>query len=295
MIETRLLQYFLAIAEEQSITRAAEYLHISQPTLSKQMMDLEKSLGKQLLIRGRKRVTLTEEGAYLRSRAQEIISLMDKTESAFRENEQNITGDVYIGCGEHRSTFSIMQLIRTIQEEYPDIQFHFFSSNADAITERLDKGLLDMGFLLEPEISPRYDYQKLPLHETWGILMRKDSPLAVKKEISFSDLTDLPLIMPSQTSNRDHLTTFFADEMTEPHIVSTYNLIYNAGLMVEAGMGYALCIDELINTAGNHPLVFRPLSPLLQSDVYLFTKKYQVFSKATKLFLNRLEKKLGNL
>ncbi|MDE6212798.1 MAG: LysR family transcriptional regulator, partial [Lachnospiraceae bacterium] len=166
MIETRLLQYFLAVAEEQSITKAAEYLHISQPTLSKQMMDLEESLGKQLLIRGRKRITLTEEGTYLRGRAQEIISLMDKTESAFRENEQNITGDVYIGCGEHRSTFSIMRLIRTIQEEYPDIRFHFFSSNADAITERLDNGLLDMGFLLEPEISPRYDYQKLPLHET---------------------------------------------------------------------------------------------------------------------------------
>ena len=295
MIETRLLQYFLAIAEEQSITKAAEYLHISQPTLSNQMMDLEEHLGKQLLVRGRKKVTLTEEGTYLRGRAQEIISLMDKTESAFRENEQNITGDVYIGCGEHRSTFSIMQIIRTIQEEYPDIQFHFFSSNADAITERLDKGLLDMGFLLEPEISPRYDYQKLQLRETWGILMRKDSPLAGKKEISFSELADLPLIMPSQTSNRNHLTTFFADEMVEPHIVSTYNLIYNAGLMVEAGMGYALCIDELINTAGNHPLVFRPLSPLLQSDVYLFTKKYQVFSKAAKLFLSRLEKNIGCL
>ena len=295
MIETRLLQYFLAVAEEQSITKAAEYLHISQPTLSKQMMDLEESLGKQLLIRGRKRVTLTEEGTYLRGRAQEIISLMDKTESAFRENEQSITGDVYIGCGEHRTTFSIMQIIRTIQEEYPDIQFHFFSSNADAITERLDKGLLDMGFLLEPEISPRYDYQKLPLHETWGILMRKDSPLASKEEITFSELVDLPLIMPSQTSNRDHLTTFFPNEMAEPHIISTYNLIYNAGLMVEAGMGYALCIDELINTAGNHPLTFRPLSPLLQSDVYLFTKKYQVFSKAAKLFLNRLEKYMDSL
>ena len=295
MIETRLLQYFLAIAEEQSITKAAEYLHISQPTLSKQMMDLEESLGKQLLIRGRKRVTLTEEGTYLRGRAQEIISLMDKTESAFRENEQSITGDVYIGCGEHRSTFSIMQIIRSIQEEYPDIRFHFFSSNADAITERLDKGLLDMGFLLEPEISPRYDYQKLPLHETWGILMRKDSPLAVKKEISFSELADLPLIMPSQTSNRNHLTTFFADEMSKPHIVSTYNLIYNAGLMVEAGIGYALCIDELINTTGSHPLTFRPLSLHLQSDVYLFTKKYQVFSKAAKLFLSRLEENFGSL
>ena len=290
MIETRLLQYFFAVAEEQSITRAAEYLHISQPTLSKQMMDLEENLGRQLFIRGRKKVTLTEDGAFLRGRAQEIISLMDKTESAFRENEQSISGDVHIGCGEYRSTFSIMQLIHSIQEEYPDIRFHFFSSNADAIIERLDKGLLDMGFLLSPEISPRYDYKKLPLREAWGILMRKDSPLAGKETISFEELTGLPLIMPSQASNSGHLAESFAEAMTEPDIVSTYNLIYNAGLMVEAGIGYALCIDELINTAGSHPLTFRPLSPTLYSDVYLFTKKYQVFSKAAKLFLNRLEK-----
>lgn len=295
MIETRLLQYFLAVAEEQSITKAAEYLHISQPTLSKQMMDLEEALGRQLLVRGRKKITLTEEGTFLRGRAQEIISLMDKTESAFRENEQSISGDVYIGCGEHRSTFTIMQIIRSIQEEYPDIRFHFFSSNADAIIERLDKGLLDMGFLLEPEITPRYDYKKLPLREAWGILMRKDSPLADRKEISFAELADLPLIMPSQTSNRGRMKAYFTEANVNPHVVSTYNLIYNAGLMVEAGIGYALCIDELINTAGSHPLTFRPLSPELYSDVYLFTKKYQVFSKAAKLFLSRLEANIGSL
>ncbi len=295
MIETRLLQYFLAVAEEQSITKAAEYLHISQPTLSKQMMDLEEALGRQLLVRGRKKITLTEEGTFLRGRAQEIISLMDKTESAFRENEQSISGDVYIGCGEHRSTFTIMQIIRTIQEEYPDIRFHFFSSNADAIIERLDKGLLDMGFLLEPEITPRYDYKKFPLREAWGILMRKDSPLADVETISFAMLADLPLIMPSQTSNRGRMKAYFTEANVNPHVVSTYNLIYNAGLMVEAGIGYALCIDELINTAGSHPLTFRPLSPELYSDVYLFTKKYQVFSKAAKLFLSRLEANIGSL
>ena len=295
MIETRLLQYFLAVAEEQSITKAAEYLHISQPTLSKQMMDLEEALGRQLLVRGRKKITLTEEGTFLRGRAQEIISLMDKTESAFRENEQSISGDVYIGCGEHRSTFTIMQIIRSIQEEYPDIRFHFFSRNADAIIERLDKGLLDMGFLLEPEITPRYDYKKLPLREAWGILMRKDSPLADVETISFAMLADLPLIMPSQTSNRGRMKAYFTEANVNPHVVSTYNLIYNAGLMVEAGIGYALCIDELINTAGSHPLTFRPLSPELYSDVYLFTKKYQVFSKAAKLFLSRLEANIGSL
>lgn len=288
MIETRMLQYFLAVAEEQSITRAAEYLHISQPSLSKQMMDLEESLGKQLLIRGRKRITLTEEGVYLRSRAQEIIALVEKTEASFREGEKAISGDVYIGCGEHRSTYPIMELIRSIQEEYPDVHFHFFSGNADAITERLDKGLLDMGLLLEPEIDPKYDYRQLPFLETWGVLMRKDSPLAGMETIPFEKLSDLPLIMPSQTSNSYQITTFFSDVLPTPHIVATYNLIYNAGLMVEAGMGYALGIDELINTEGNHPLTFVPLTPNLQSNVYLFTKKYQVFSKATKLFLDRL-------
>lgn len=293
MIETRLLQYFLAVAEEQSITRAADYLHITQPTLSKQMMDLEETLGKQLLIRGKKKITLTEDGAYLRSRAQEIISLMEKTEASFRESEYIITGDVYIGCGEHHSSYPIMQIIKTIQEEYPDIRFHFFSGNADAITEKLDKGLLDMGFLLEPEISPRYDYQKLPFCETWGILVRKDSPFANQDSITFGELANLPLIMPSQTSNNNRITTFFTDHLSSPHMVASYNLIYNAGLMVEAGIGYALCIDELINTEGNHPLTFVPIAPALQSNVYLFTKKYQVFSKAAKLFLNRLSNRLS--
>ena len=294
MVETRLLQYFLAIAEEQSFTRAADYLHISQPTLSKQMMDLEASLGKQLFIRGKKKVTLTEDGAYLRSRAQEILSLMEKTESAFRESENVITGDVFIGCGEHRTSFAIMQLIKTIMEEYPEIHFHFFSGNADAITERLDNGLLDMGILLEPEINPRYDYQVLPFRETWGILARKDSAFAKRDSVTFAELADLPLIMPSQTSNSNQIKSFFADTLESPNTVATYNLIYNAGLMVEAGMGYALCIDDLINTEGNHPLTFIPVTPKLQSDVYLFTKKYQVFSKATKLFLNRLQEEFLN-
>lgn len=290
MIETRLLQYFLAVAEEQSITRAAGYLHITQPTLSKQMMELEGLLGRQLLVRGKKKVTLTEEGAYLRARAQEILALMETTEASFRQNEEIISGDVFIGCGEHRSTFPIMQMIRQIQLEYPDIKFHFFSSNADAIIERLDKGLLDVGILLEPEISPRYEYQKLPFREAWGVLMRKDSPLAAKDALELGELSGLPLLLPSQTSNSNRIVTFFSDIMAKPQVVATYNLIYNAGLMVEAGIGYALCIDGLINTAGDHPLAFRPLTPRLESDVYLFVKKYQVFSKAVKLFMSRLER-----
>ena len=291
MIETRLLQYFLAIAEEQSITRAAEYLHVTQPTLSKQMMDLEASLGKQLLIRGKKKVTLTEDGAFLRSRAQEIISLMEKTEESFRESEEIITGDIYIGCGELYSLYPIIQMMKEIADEYPEIRFHFFSGNADAVTEKLDKGLLDMGFLLEPEISPRYEYAKLPFHEKFGVLMRKDSPLAVKEYVTPKDIASLPLIVPSQNYSSNRMKTLFSDHFPSPHIVASYNLIYNAGLMVDAGMGYALCIDNLINTEGNHPLTFVPLMPETYSYVYLFTKKYQVFSKATKLLLDRIHEK----
>ncbi|MDE7293117.1 MAG: LysR family transcriptional regulator substrate-binding protein, partial [Oscillospiraceae bacterium] len=203
-------------------------------------------------------------------------------------------GDVFIGCGEHRTSFAVMQMIKTIQEEYPEIHFHLFSGNADAITERLDKGLLDIGLLLEPEINPKYDYHMLPFRETWGILARKDSPLAARDAVTFEELSDLPLIMPSQTSNSNQIKSFFADKLISPNTVATYNLIYNAGLMVEAGMGYALCIDDLINTEGNHPLTFIPITPKFESSVYLFTKKYQVFSKAAKLFLNRLQQEFLN-
>lgn len=289
MIENRTLRYFLAIAQEQSITRAAEYLHITQPTLSKQMMDLEAQLGKQLFIRGPKRILLTEEGAYLRGKAQEIISLMETTEASFRDSEQIITGDVNLGCGEHRSSYPIMQLIKRIQDEYPGIHFHVFSGNADAITERLNKGLLDVGILLDPIPDPRYDYRKIPLQETWGVLLRKDDPLAEYEELTLEQLAGLPLLAPSQNSNHLFLEERFSAAGLPFTVAVTYNLIYNASLMVEAGIGYALCIDDLVNTANDSPLAFRPLAPRMQSDVYLFTKKYQVFSKAAKLFLARLK------
>lgn len=292
MIETRLLQYFLAVAEEQSITRAANYLHITQPTLSKQMMDLEQQLGKQLFIRGKKKITLTEDGLYLRGRAQEVVSLIEKTEHDFRENEQNISGDIHIGCGEYRSSSAIMKIICDIRKDYPDIHFHFFSSNADTILERLDKGLIDIGILLDPEITPRYDYQKLPLMETWGVLMPKDTPLTKKKKLTLEDLSGIPMIVPSQTSNNKRFGQLFSEHQISLDIVSTYNLIFNASLMVQAGIGYALCIGGLIPPSTEHNLIFRPLNPAIISNVYIFTKKYQVFSKATKLFISRLEQEL---
>lgn len=289
MIETRLLQYFLAVAEEQSITKAAEFLHISQPTLSKQMMELEDTLGKTLMIRGKKKLTLTEDGIYLRNCAAEIVSLIEKTESAFRENAEAINGDVYIGCGEHRSSYRIMELIKDIQNRHPNIQFHILSSNADIITERLDKGLLDVGFLLEPEIDTKYDYQKLPLTETWGVLMRKDSPLAEKAFVTMDDLKPYPLLVPSQNSSSSKMKMYFSDIFANMHVVGTFNLIYNASLMVEAGMGYAICIDNLVHTEGDSIMRFVPLSPHIESNVFMYTKKYQIFSKSAKLFISKIK------
>ena len=289
MIETRLLQYFLAVAEEQSITRAAEFLHISQPTLSKQMMDLEATLNKQLLIRGKKQITLTEEGEYLRGKAREIIDLVSQTESAFHESDTGIGGEIYIGCGEFRSIYPLMRDIQDVQSQYPDIHVHFFSGNADHIIERLDKGLVDFGILLEADFNDKYEYYKLPFYESWGILMPKACPLAEKKSIIRDELSSVPLIMPSQSSNSGKLAAWLnqAAESTSP--VATYNLIYNASLMVAAGIGYALCIDGIANTSHESPLTFRPLEPALHSDIYLVCKKYQTFSKPAKLLMERLK------
>lgn len=214
---------------------------------------------------------------------------MEKAESSFRETELDINGDIYIGCGEHRSSFRIMELIKNIQENYPGIHFHILSSNADIILERLDKGLLDVGFLLEPEIDSKYDYLKLPFTETWGILMRKDSPFASCKQISLKELTDIPLLIPAQQSNSSKVKLFFSEEIKSSNIYGTYNLIYNASLMVEAGIGYALCIDHLVNVGKDSPLTFVPITPVREANVYMFTKKYQIFSKAAKLFIDQIQ------
>ena len=289
MIETRLLQYFLAVAEEQSITRAAEFLHISQPTLSKQMMDLEALLGKRLLIRGKKQITLTEEGEYLRGKAREIMDLISQTESAFHDSDTGVGGDVYIGCGEFRSIYPLMQDIRDIQSQYPDIHVHFFSGNAELLLERIDKGLADFGILLEPVLNDKYEYDKLSFTEAWGLLLPKASPLAEQKRISREDLSSVPLIMPSQNSNSGKLSAWLNRAPENALPIATYNLIYNASLMVAAGVGYALCIDGIANTSEESLLTFRPLEPALQSDIYLVCKKYQTFSTPAKLLMERLK------
>lgn len=292
-MELRVLQYFLAVAREQSISGAAESLHLSQPTLSRQLKDLEDELGKQIMIRGNRRITLTEEGMLLRKRAQEIVDLVQKTEDELMTPEEIIAGDIYIGSGETDKVRLIARIAKRCQEQYPQIRYHIASGDACDILEQLDKGLIDFGILLG-EVNPtKYNYLTLPVKDRWGVLMRRDSPLAEKNEVTAEDIAGLPLIVSRQQNCSGALTHMLNKDAEQLHIAATYNLIYNGSLMVEEGLGYALTLDKLINTAGDSPLCFRPLTPQMELGMSLVWKKYQVFSKAAEKFLNMLQMELN--
>ncbi len=290
-MEIRVLKYFLTVAREGSITGAANSLHLTQPTLSRQLQDLEKELGQKLLIRGKYRVSLTPEGMILRKRAQEIVDMVEKTEEEFNSLKNILAGDIYIGCGETDSMKYIAQIIKEIQNNYPEIKFHLHSGNAEDVTEKLDRGLLDFGVLIQPIDLSKYDNIELPQKDTWGVIMRKDSPLAKKKEIELKDLKNLPLIASRQMTPKysagSGFLDWFGSEFENLNITATYNLIFNAGIMVEAGIGYAITLDKLVNTSGN--LCFRPLKPKLESGLNIVWKKYQVFSPAAKVFLEKIQ------
>lgn len=295
-MEFRVLRYFLTVAREGSITGAANSLHLTQPTLSRQLQDLEKELAQKLFVRGKYRVTLTPEGMMLRKRAEEIVELVEKTEADFRSINDIIGGDIYIGSGETDSMKYIAEVMKDIHNDYPDIKFHIYSGNAEDVTEKLDKGLLDFGVLIQPIDLSKYDNITLPDKDVWGVIMRKDSPLAHKKEIKLEDLISVPLIASRQMSEKysaqSGFLNWFGKDFKKLNIVATYNLVYNAAIMVKAGIGYAVTLDKLVNTTGDSEICFRPLSPKLESSLDIVWKKYQVFSPAAKLFLDRLYEKL---
>ena len=278
------------MAREETISGAAEAVHITQPTLSRQMMDLEEELGKTLFLRGKRRILLTEEGVFLRKRAQEILDLVEKTESAFNAADKNIVGEVWIGGGETDAMRLIARAARDLQAKHPHISYHLFSGNAEDVAERLDRGLVDFGIVVEPADLSKYDFIKLPVTDIWGVLMRKDSPLAEKQAIRPEDLLELPLLCSRQPMVRNEISGWMGTNYEKLHIVTTYNLLYNASLMVEEGMGYALCLDKIIRTSEEGPLCFRPLEPRLEVGLDIVWKKHQVFSKAAAEFLSHLQK-----
>lgn len=287
-MDIRVLRYFIAVATQENISAAANALHLSQPTLSRQLNNLEEELGTTLFVRGNRKITLTDEGMFLLDRAKEIVDLVEKTEANFNQQAEIISGEIHIGAGETEAMQFIAQTIKKVVAHHPNIKFHLYSGNADDITTKLDSGLLDFGIVIEPANKQKYDYLKLPATDVWGVLMRKDSPLAEKAYIHPTDLLNTPLIISRQTAVSNELSGWLGKEIESLNVISTYNLLYNASLLVKENIGYALCIDKLINTSEESTLCFRPLSPKLEAGLNILWKKHQTFSNATKIFLTYL-------
>lgn len=291
-MDIRVLRYFLAVVNEGSITAAANALYLTQPTLSRQLKELEEELGKKLFHRSNHRIALTEEGLLLRKRAEEILDLVHKTKAEFIDLEETIGGDIYIGCGETEVIKYVAQVVRTLQLKYPLIRFHLESGNAAYVIEKLDKGLLDFGIVIEPVDIAKYHYLNMPSKDTWGLLMRKDAPLASHKVITLPDLLTLPLICSKQllmeSSSKNDVINWFGDSYSAFNIVATYNLIFNAAILVREGVGYAITLDKLANTSNESDICFRPFYPALESGLTMIWKRSQVFSKASELFLAQM-------
>lgn len=261
-MELRVLRYFIEVARTQNITAAAERLHITQPTLSKQLMDLEDELGAKLFERGKRRTTLTEDGMLLFQRAKEIVALADLTESAFRSTDERIAGDIAIGCGETEGMRLLVDAMKEMRAAHPGVTFRLSSGNFEDISDRLDGGLVDFGLFVGDAAVAKYDYIKLPHSDAWGLLMRADSALAERATVRPQDLDGLTLLCSRQAVAGNELSGWLGREFSELDVVATYNLIHNATYMVEAGMGCAVSIEGLVNTSGTG-LVFRPFEPAL--------------------------------
>lgn len=291
-MELRVLHYFLALAREQSISGAAESLYLSQPTLSRQLKELEEELGKQLFIRGNRRITLTEEGMILRKRAEEIMELVKKAEDEIALSDEMIAGDITVGTGETDGIRFLVRAAKALQEDFPLIHLHIVSGDKARVIEDLDRGLIDFGLVFGEIDSAKYEYIELPRQDRWGVLMPKDSLLAEKKSVMAEDLIDKPLILSRQAFHNAEFLEFFPCEQDKLHIIATYNLLFNGSLMVEEGMGYALCLDGIINVSGQSSLCFRPLEPEIKAKMYIIWKKYQVLTKATQKFIQKLKESI---
>ncbi|PLS08912.1 LysR family transcriptional regulator [Neobacillus cucumis] len=297
-MEFRVLRYFLTVAREGSITGAADFLHVTQPTLSRQLKDLEQELGKKLFIRSSHSIILTDEGMLLRKRAEEIVDMVDKLEAEFSSMEETISGDVYIGGGETDAMRQIARIVKDLQLHYPNIRYHLYSGNEDDVTERLDKGLLDFGILIQPADLSKYNYINIPAKDVWGVVMRKDSPLAFKETIQAVDLLNVPLICSrqamKQTFSKNEFADWFGEDFDKLNVVTTYNLAYNAAILVDEGIGYAITLDKIVNTSSDSNLCFKPLEPRLESGLNIVWKKHQVFSAAADMFLKVIQVKFSN-
>ncbi len=280
-MELRVLKYFLAVAREENITKAAALLHLTQPTLSRQLMQLEEELGVQLFRRSRYHIELTEDGMLLRRRAQELVDLAEKTTREFTLREPEIVGEISIGAGETQSMSFLSRAMVSFRENYPKVTFRIFSANADDVKERLDTGLLDMGLLTEPVDVGRYAFCRMKERDRWGVLVRLDSPLANLNSVTPDDLERVPLIISGRERVQRELANWFGDRWERLQIAATFNLILNAANMVRYGVGTALSFD--LNFSFDD-LRFIPLSPTIDTGTVLVWKKDQVLTPAVEAF-----------
>lgn len=287
-MEIRVLRYFLEVAREGNVTHAAQRLHISQPTLSRRIKELEEELGKKLFTRSNYSVKLTEEGMLLRKRAEDILDMTDKTLAEFRAMDEVNGGDIHIGCAESNGIAPFIRVIQTLQKEYPRIRYHFYSSGTEAVNERLDRGLLDFAIIVQEADPSKYNYLRIPASDQWGLIMRRDSPLAQHSCIHLHDLLDIPLILSRQAMGEE-MPRWFGETQDKLNIVATYDLLFNTSVMVREGFGYVLGFDGLVYTGPDSDLCFRPLEPALTSPMYIIWKKYQVFSPAAALLLQEIK------
>lgn len=296
-MEFRVLKYFLTVAREGSITGAANYLHLTQPTLSRQLQNLEKELGQKLFNRGQLNISLTPEGMILRKRAEAIIDMVEKTQNEFTSLKNDISGEVHIGAGETETLKSIGDIINDIRSIHSEIIFHMYSGIMEDVLERIDNGLLDFGIVMQPVDLAKYNAINLPEKDVWGVVMRKDSPLAKKKFVTYEDMEKVPLIFSRKAFRKptpdNDFYRWFNKNQSKLDIAATHTLFYNAALMVEQGVGYMFTLDNLANTSQSSNLCFRPIEPAFYCSWALVWKKYQIFSPAAKLFLEKMQEKFG--
>ena len=296
-MELRHLRYFLAVAREGNVTRAAASLHVTQPTLSRQLSDLEQELGRELLVRESRGVTLTDDGMLLRKRAEEIVALADRTEREMMADDSQVEGDVWVGGGETRTMELVARTMVAIAHDHPGVRLRLHSGNADDVIERVDKGLLDYGVIIGRNPESRFDSFELPTRERWGILVRNDDPLAEKSVVSMDDLASRRLIVSAQPADANQSMSEIEQLLgnLSGNVVSTYTLLYNASLLVEQGFGIALCLDGIVATGAGTPFTFVPteLQPAMQT--YLIWKRFQPQSRAASLFLRELKQACANL
>ena len=293
-MELRVLRYFLAAARESNITRAARSLHVSQPTLSRQLKDLEEELGRKLFVRSNYSIKLTEEGILLRKRAEEILEMVDKTTEEFKALDEVNSGDIHIGCAESEGIQHFVRVAKKLHQQYPGIRYPFYSSGTEAVYEKLDKGLLDMAIIVQEADPSRYHYLRIPFSDQWGLIMRKDASLARHSCIRKEELLGIPLIL-SRQAMKDTMPKWFGEIQDKLDIIATYDLLFNTSVMVRENFGYVLGFDKLVNTGPDSDLCFRPLEPALKSPMYIIWKKYQVFTPAARLLLEELKKNFENI